>query len=271
MPIMNLLVAFNGSDASVAALRYAASLARARGAHVTAILAHSTHDVINRHSRWIPQEAQALLDQANGGIVKAIEEAFEALRGELNLGEALSFREVPGRVDTVLSEAARTYDAIIVGRHMDQDDGHVSLHPDRIALLSGRPVIVVPEGYTAQARHGHAALAWDGGRAAARALSDALRFLEGQGKVSVLTVDRRSDWPVRDLLLHLSRHDVQAVHEDFPESHPVAETILSYCDRHDTSLLVMGAYEHSKFREDFLGGVTAKVLSGIRIPVLLSH
>ena len=35
MPVMNLLVAFNGSDASVAALRYAASLAKQRGAHVT--------------------------------------------------------------------------------------------------------------------------------------------------------------------------------------------------------------------------------------------
>jgi nucleotide-binding universal stress UspA family protein len=36
-------------------------------------------------------------------------------------------------------------------------------------------------------------------------------------------------------------------------------------------LLVMGAYEHSKFREDFLGGVTATVLREIEIPVLLSH
>lgn len=271
MPIMNLLVAFNGSDASVAALRYAASLARARGAHVTAILAHSTHDVINRSSRWIPKEARALLDEANGGIVTAIENAFESLRAELDLGDALSFREVAGRVDTVLSDAARSFDAIIVGRHMDQDDGHVSLHPDRIALLSGRPVIVVPEGYTADMRHSHAALAWDGGRAAARALSDALQFLEGQGKVSVLTVGRRSDWPITDLMTHLSRHDVESVHEDFPETHPVAETVLSYCARHDLSLLVMGAYEHSKFREDFLGGVTAKVLQEIKIPVLLSH
>jgi nucleotide-binding universal stress UspA family protein len=34
---------------------------------------------------------------------------------------------------------------------------------------------------------------------------------------------------------------------------------------------VLGAYEHSKFREDFLGGVTAEVLEKIKIPVLLSH
>lgn len=271
MPVMNLLVAFNGSEASAAALRYAAALAKDRKAHVTAILAHSSHDVIDRSSRWIPNEARALLAEANGSIVKSIEDAFEALRPELDLGTALTFREVTGRVDTTLSEAARYYDAIIVGRHMDEDDEHVTVHPDRIALLSGRPVIVVPEGHDAGARHSHAALAWDGSRSAARALSDSLRLLEAQGKVSVLTVGKRSGWPVADLMTHLARHDVEGVHEDFPESLPVAETILGYCRRNDPSLLVMGAYEHSKFREDFLGGVTANVLRDIRIPVLLSH
>lgn len=271
MPVMNLLVAYNGSEASNAALRYAASLARDRNAHVTAILAHSSHDVIDRSSRWIPKEAHALLAEANTGIVKAIEDTFDALRDELNLGDALSFRVRSGRVDTTLAEAARYYDAIIVGRHMDEDDEHVSAHPDRIALLSGRPVIVVPEGYDAGARHSHAALAWDGSRAAARALSDSLRLLEAQGKVSVLTVGKRPDWPMEDLMTHLARHDVEAVDHEFPETNPVAETILGYCQRNDPSLLVMGAYEHSKFREDFLGGLTARVLGEIKIPVLLSH
>ncbi|SIO11553.1 universal stress protein [Vannielia litorea] len=272
MPIMNLLVAFNGSEASVAALRYAAALARARGAHVTALLAHSTHAVFDTTSRWIPKEARALLAEANSGIVTGIEARFEALRGELDLGAALTFRTHAGRVDAVLSEAARAYDALIVGRHMEEDDAHVSHHPDRIALLSGRPVIVVPEGHDVDARHSHAALAWDGGRSAARALSDSLRLLEDQGRVTVLTVGQRKEWPpIEDLLTHLTRHGVEPLHRPFPESEPVTRAILGFCAENDPSLLVMGAYEHSKFREDFLGGVTASVLREIRIPVLISH
>lgn len=271
MPVKNLLVAFNGSDASVAALRYAASMARNRDAHVTALLAHSTHEVIDSSARWIPSEARALLAQANMDILTGIQDRFEGLREGLNLGDHLSFRTKAGRVDVTLSEAARFYDMIIVGQHMDQVDEHVTLHPDRIALLSGRPVVVVPEGYDAEAKHDHAAIAWDGSRAAARALSDGLTLLEGQSTVSVITVGKQGEWPVDDLLKHIQRHGVHPRHEDFPDTHPVADTILSYCKRNDPSLLVMGAYEHSKFREDFLGGLTAKVMRDISIPVLLSH
>lgn len=271
MAIMNLLVAFNGSEASAAALRYAASLARARGAHVTALLAHSSHEVIDRSSRWIPRDARAMLAQANESVLAEIRRRFDSMQDELGLGDALSFREHAGRVDVTLSEAARHYDLIVVGRHLDDDDEHVTVHPDRIALLSGRPVIVVPEGFDAGARHSHAALAWDGSRAAARALSDSLHVLEAEGTVSVLTVGSHDKWPIADLMDHLSRHGVTGEHTDFPGPTGVSETILGYCRDKSPSLLVMGAYEHSKFREDFLGGVTAKVLRDIRIPVLLSH
>lgn len=271
MPVMNLLVAFNGSDGSVAALRYAAALAKRFGAHVTAMLAHSGHEVIDKRSRWIPKEARALLDAANTGIMREIEDRFEAERKALGLANGLQLKEVTGRVDTVLSEAARHYDMLIVGTRSVTDDEHVTLHPDRIALLSGRPVIVVPVGYDAGAAHSHAALAWDGGRAAARALSDSLRLLEDEGHVSVLTLGPRTPWPIEDLMLHLSRHGVEATHHDWPTSHPVAATLLEWCHRNKPSLLVLGAYEHSKFREDLLGGVTSEVLARIDIPVLLSH
>lgn len=271
MPVMNLLVAFNGSEGSVAALRYAASLAGRFGAHVTAMLAHSGHEVIDKRARWIPKEARALLEAANSRILQEIEARFETERAALGLANALHLKEVTGRVDTVLSEAARHYDILIVGTRSDAEDEHVTLHPDRIALLSGRPVIVVPAGYDAGAAHSHAALAWDGGRAAARALSDSLRLLEDAGRVSVLTVGPRTSWPIEDLMQHLSRHGVIASHEDWPTTQPVADTLLAWCKRHDPSLLVLGAFEHSKFREDFLGGVTTGVLSRTTIPVLLSH
>lgn len=271
MPMMNLLVAFNGTDGSVAALRYAASLANRFGGHVTAMLAHSGHEVIDSRTRWIPKEARALLEAANSGILSEIETRFEAERKKLGDGADLQLKVVSGRVDTVLSEAARHYDMLIVGARTDADDEHVTLHPDRIALLSGRPVVVVPAGYDDGATHLHAALAWDGGRAAARALSDSLRLLEDDGRVTVLTVGPRNAWPIDDLLLHLARHGVEASHEDWPTTHPVAETLLTWCERNSPSLLVIGAYEHSKFREDFLGGMTSDILSRTKIPVLLSH
>lgn len=269
MPLMNLLVAFNGSDSSETALRYAASLARGRGAHVTAILAHATHDAFDTSSRWIPDAARALLAEAKSSILTDVEKRLEALRPQLDLGDALSFRTHAGRVDTVLAEFARGFDALLVGQPLDSDDDHVRLHPDKIALLSGRPVIVVPDGYDAATPHSHAALAWDGGRAAARALSDSLRLLEVEGRVSVLTVGAPLLLP--EIETHLERHGITSTHEGWPEGMDVADAILGWCERHDPSLLVIGAYEHSKFREDLLGGHTAAILRKISIPVLLSH
>lgn len=271
MPMMNILVAFNGSDGSVAALRYAAALADRLAAHVTAMLAHTSHEVIDKRSRWIPKEARALLDAASSDLLREIEDRFESERNALGLAGALHLKEVTGRVDTVLSEAARHYDMLIVGSHSDTDDEHVTLHPDRIALMSGRPVVVVPAGYDGGAGLAHSALAWDGGRAAARALSDSLRLLEDDGRVSVLTVGPRTSWPIEDLMTHLARHGVEAVHEDWPATHPVAATLLAWCQKNRPALLVLGAYEHSKFREDLLGGVTSELLAQIDIPVLLSH
>jgi nucleotide-binding universal stress UspA family protein len=39
----------------------------------------------------------------------------------------------------------------------------------------------------------------------------------------------------------------------------------------DASMLVMGAYTHSRVRELLLGGVTRDVISEATIPVLMTH
>ncbi len=272
MSIRNILVAFNGSDSALTALSYAATLAGAE-AHVTALLAHASHEVVDRRGAWVPEAARKIIAEANEGILSEIEARFAAAKDSLALGDRLHFLRASGRVDAVLSEAARSFDMIVVGQ--DQGEGvdeHVTIHPDRIALLSGRPVLIVPLGYTAKACHSHAVLAWDGGRSAARAMSDSLALLETQGQVTVLTIgEDKLSRPASDVLTHLERHGVQASRERIAARPGPARALVAYCREHEPCLLVMGAYEHSKFREDFLGGVTARVLRDTPVPVLLSH
>ncbi|MFV0333009.1 MAG: universal stress protein [Tropicimonas sp.] len=272
MTLRNILVAFNGSDSSAGALRYAASLAGAEG-HVTALLAHSRHETVDSHGTWVPARAREIIAEANAEIIRDIEARFASLKDGTGLGDRLHFQRVAGRVDAVLSECARGYDLLVIGQARDeQTDEHVVIHPDRIALVSGRPVLIVPPGFDRDVRHSHAVVAWDGGRAAARALSDGLRLLEDGGRVSVLTVGEVSmPRPLSELMEHLKRHRIDAVHENISAEPGIARALLAYCDAHDPCLLVMGAYEHSKFREDFMGGVTARVLKQAPIPLLLSH
>lgn len=268
--IRNILVAFNGSDSSARALQYAASLAGAAG-HVTALLAHSTHEVVDSHAAWVPARAREIIAEANATLLRDIENHLAGLRDGLGLGERLHFQRAAGRVDMVLSEHARSYDLLVIGLERDgKTDEHVILHPDRIALLSGRPVLIVPPNFNRDRSHSHAVLAWDGGRAAARSLSDGLRFLEDGGRVTVLTVGDLAP-PPPELMTHLRRHGIEARHEAIPAEPGVARALLAYCREHDPCLLIMGAYEHSKFREDLVGGVTTRVVQQVSIPVLLSH
>ncbi len=274
MSIRNILVAFNGSDSAIAALNYAASSARAGTAHVTALLAHSAHQIVNSRDAWVPPKARQIIEEANADIIHRIRATFDGLRDELDLGERLHFIDAAGRVDNVLSEFARGFDIIVVGRDRTGDvDEHVAIHPDKIALMSGRPVLVIPGAVpTDEPSRTHAALAWDGNRASARALSDGLQLLDDRGRVSVLTVgDEPLPRPVGELLTHLERHGVEARHEPLAADGGVAAALLDYCRTQHPGILVMGAYEHSKFREDFLGGVTARVLRHAQVPVLLSH
>lgn len=271
MSVRNSLVAFNGSDGALSALRYAAELAGDTG-HVTALLAHAAHETVDSHAAWVPAKAREIIAQANADILTAIEARFDAERDALGLGQRLHFQRVSGRVDKVLSETARSFDLLVAGHDLaEQVDAHVILHPDRIALLSGRPILMVPKGHERRA-HARVVVAWDGGRAAARALSDSLNLLDDQSHLTVLTVgDTDTPSAASDVVRHLERHGISAAHEQIPAEPGVARALLAYCRNQPPSLLVMGAYEHSKFREDFLGGVTARVLRDTPVPVLLSH
>lgn len=272
MSVRNILVAFNGSESALSALKYAAALA-GDTAHVTAILAYSTHETVDSQAAWVPARARQIIAQANEEILTQIETRFDAARDLLGLAGRLHFKRAPGRVDTVLAETARCYDLLVAGQAVSEPiDAHVALHPDRIALLSGRPVLIVPEDHDAERGRGHAIVAWDGGRAAARALSDSLGLLEKNGRVTVLTVgEAAAGNSAAELVRHLERHHVEAAHRHIAADPGVARALLAYCEAQSPSLLVMGAYEHSKFREDFLGGVTARVLRRAPVPVLLSH
>ena len=148
------------------------------------------------------------------------------------------------------------------------------MRPDLIALRSGRPVLIVPESYAAPALSDHVLVAWDGKRAAARALGDAMDIIEGKRQVTILTVGTDTPDPVADdgILRYLARHGITAnrLHRS-AQGRNIASVIEDVADEAGAKLIVMGAYEHSKFSQDVFGGVTHDVLKTARVPVFMSH
>jgi nucleotide-binding universal stress UspA family protein len=100
-------------------------------------------------------------------------------------------------------------------------------------------------------------------------------ILETKEVVTILTVGRDDAVMERqsDMLReHLDRHGVTTEWRPLrPDGLSTAAAILDWCAANDPELLIMGAYEHSKFRDDLIGGVTNAVLAGAACPVLMAH
>ena len=153
-------------------------------------------------------------------------------------------------------------------------DGETDAHVEAVLFGAGGPAIVVPSGSFAP-HLDTICLAWDGSRAAARALRDSLDILNHAGEVIILTDS--TDKPVdphglRALRNFLKGHGIATHHrETDPSGRSVGTRLEVAALAAGAGLLVMGAYGHSRLQEFILGGATRAVLTHRRLPVLLSH
>lgn len=276
MAIRNLLVAYNGTDAADSALALGLLMARKYDAHLTGILAHGQTRASQSLGPWLGADVLSYMAEREHEAVRAIASRFHAQIAKAHRPDKTSFIERKGAPDERLAACAACHDFLLLGS-FDPGQGKeiFAAHPDRIALHSGRPLIVVPAGYRTDELPDHVLIAWDGRRSAARALNDAMLILETKSRVTLLTVGRGAGAPEpegEDPLVHLARHGITAERLRVDaKGRTIGRTILDTCDSLEVGLLVMGAYEHSKFGEDLFGGVTNEVLRRGRIPALMAH
>ena len=177
----------------------------------------------------------------------------------------------------ILSDIARRFDISVFMQSepngVDNDD-----MIETSLFQSGRPLIVVPYIQKDGLKLDHVVCCWDGSRAAARAINDALPFLAKATTVDLLIVlneKTNSDQNAirgAEIATHLARHDVKVQVVTVPAADiDVASTILSYIADISGTLIVMGGYGHAKLRELILGGVTRDMLRSMTVPVFMSH
>lgn len=147
-----------------------------------------------------------------------------------------------------------------------------------VMLNAGRPMLLVPG--VAGPRFGrHVAIAWNGGREAARAVADALPWLAHASAVSVLVVsaDRYGGAieaeAYRDsgnrLTAWLASHGINSdlvVGEGDPD-----HVLPQLACKVQADLVVAGGYGRSRLKELVLGGTTRALLRQSALPVFMSH
>jgi nucleotide-binding universal stress UspA family protein len=176
-------------------------------------------------------------------------------------------------VPDLLVDHARIRDLTIVPVPESYDQWYA----ESIIFGSGRPTLVLPEKPRGRAfQLGTVAVAWDFGRAAARAVSDAMPLLEKAKKVRIVTVVNEKKLDSRHsaeaLAKNLARHGIDVIVDKVDaDGRPIGEVLEAYTASHQVDVLVMGAYGNSRWREFILGGATKSLLSNPPLPILFSH
>ena len=150
---------------------------------------------------------------------------------------------------------------------------------DRLAIESGRPVLIVPHTGVGSGRVGDRVLvAWNGRREAARAVFDALPMLQRAKGVKVICINPQLEHevtqgiPAADICAALARHAVKCeATEQIAPRRGVGDTLLAVAKEMGADLLVMGCYGHTRLREFVFGGASRHVLAHMPLPILMSH
>lgn len=209
--------------------------------------------------------------------VRVAEIAFRAATAQVARGA--EFRATQRDALAAVQLSARYADLVVAGQpEPEASAGVASDFAEELVLGAGRPVLFVPYAGTFPEVGRRALVAWNAGREAARAVTDALPLLKRASLVQVVAFDPRKggadhgDIPGADIALVLARHGVKvSVAQQQSDDVDVGNQILSRAADMQSDLIVMGAYGHSRLRELVIGGVTKKILSSMTAPVLMSH
>ena len=201
----------------------------------------------------------------------------EAVSGQTLVPEWRTIKAAHADLAVIAMDHGRAADLIVASQaDPDWDLSPVLDFPERLALESGRPVLVVPRVGVYKTIGERVMIAWNGKREAARATFDAMPFLVAAKSVKVLTIEGKDDTegrlPDTEIAATLARHGakVTSARTLAPET-SVSDAILNRGADEGADLLVMGAYGHSRFRELVFGGVTRGITRQMTVPTLLSH
>ncbi len=242
-----------------------------------------THIDINVPDNWLAERLLHISDLAEVEENKSVETGRAALAHLAQASAAAGVRHegvilrahLHG-VASVVARAARTRDLclILVG---DRAGPQRALAED-VLFSAGRPVLVFnPEKAALPAGPlRKVAVAWDGSRCSARAVSDAMPVLQKAAMVRILTVvgekPSARQGMAADLVRHLAAHGVTAgIDEVDGRQRSIGASIDSYIETHAPDLLVMGGYGTAKLKEFVLGGATEHVMNDLKIATMLSH
>lgn len=277
--IKDILVFLDGSDQDDVRLGYAEQIAARNNAHITGLYINILPEVTTVSSAYLPDgEAIAAMQKEavdQGAEVAAkLNEKLDRLAGP----HELRHRDLMySQARDAMADEAQTADIFIGTRPYNHANSEaIEGLMEAVLFNSGRGVLLTPPNGKPK-DFDIVVLGWKPGRETARAVSEGMDFFTGADKTVVALVDengapeRERREPGADIARYLARHGAKAELRHIGGWKDAGEALLNAVDNEGATLLVMGGYGHSRFRELVLGGATRQILSHAHVPVLIAH
>jgi len=279
MQYKNILVYLDQGASNKERVNTAIAIASAHSAQLTGVVVNALPNSSILRRLGIGK-GEVLMEQARVNAQVVIER-FEQQTAKAGVEADTRVIEcVEGKAPEKLARMARIFDLSIM-RQANPDKPNASFIAElseEVMFSSGRPVFFMPYigAHNIPCKRG--LIAWDGSKAATRAIHDALPILEMMDKVTILIVDAHkiehyTDLkPGEELSRHLSAHGVDNVVSRVPKGEASTSTvILNELSDTGADVLIMGGYGTPKLREVMLGGVTRTLFECMTVPVFMSH
>ena len=271
--VVNLSLGDNGGVVA----NYAVSVAETFDAHLAGVAFIFDPIVPVSGVGYVPPEVIDTQVADNQAASKDAIDRFNTAASHAGVSsEPISPNESAAGSGNKFARIARRFDLAVVGQCDPEANSIEEIIAESTLFESGRPMIVVPYIQKGPLKLDLVMVCWDGSRPAARAIADAMPFLEKAKRVELVIVTNDSgkedEIEGADMGQHLARHGLDVeVKRINSGGIDVADALLSHAADSGADFIVMGGYGHSRLREFILGGVTQSMLRSLTVPALLSH
>jgi nucleotide-binding universal stress UspA family protein len=232
----------------------------------TIIAAGVTRETIELEGRQAASIAKARFDEwrsSNGGKAQANGGA----------GWGATWAEQVGEYEPIVTRYGRLSDFIVLPRPTATEIV-AQRCADAAIFGTGRPTLLVGGERPPAALTDHVLIAWNGSLEASRAVFGAMPLLHLAKHLTIFTALEYGAEAVEldGLAASLRERGIRTPEVVFPTNERSTGPALAMAaETHHATLIVMGAYTHSRMRESFLGGVTKHLLAHAPVPLLMSH
>lgn len=279
MAYKSILAVVTDPAVLAATLTIATDVCRAEAAHLEVLCIGLDRTQL---TGFYPGDGAILLDQSLQQAqteAEALYQSAKALLQQQDICWSLDWGSAQmGGTGTLVAERARFVDLVVVPRPAaDAQNRDADIIIEAALFDGGVPVLLVPQAGLPPNWGENVIVGWNQSREAMRAIRGALPLLLGAKSVSITIIDPPRHGPERSdpggaLSQMLARHGVHAEVSVLARTLPrVSDVLKRHARDKGATLIVMGAYGHSRLREYVLGGSTRAMIDGTEVPVFLAH